>query len=365
MTDGQLVIVVLLVFLVYESLWWAPSRAWLFQRGITGSWRGRRPWSLFSRKGGGICEVRGQGAHVVAAAWPCVPHEHGLCFWEDERGLAIHLPWDKVKAHAEGAMLHLAQGHHVRCIHATSAAAWTKLVTSWTTQSQAEREASFREKAMAMLDVTALTEAAETLRQLSKRLRFQGGIILTWTFFVVPYAYWRYGDHVITLVAVGLLFFSMLTQAFMLYRMMRRHVALKKDAFTHIMGSAVLPGTSIRAGSWVCAQLSPEAHPLAALLAWHGMADSEFLTYAKRCLREARWPIGNFPSRPWNGPEVAALRTFLAANEETNPTRLDSPPPAQEGCTQWCPRCLAQYSDASKECGDCSGIVLQPLSREA
>lgn len=365
MTDGQLVIVVLLAFLVYESLWWVPSRAWLFQRGLTGAWSGRRPWSLFGRKGGGIAEVRGMGAHVVVATWPCVPHEHGLCFWEDERGPASHLPWDKVKAHAEGATLHLAPGHHVRCIHATSASAWAKLVTTWTTQSQAEREASFRERATAMLDATALAEVAESLHQLSRQLRFQGGIIFMWTFLVVPYTYWRYGDRPMTLVAVGLLFLSMLMQAFMLFRKVRRHEALRKDAFTHIMGSAMLPGTSIRAGSWVCAQLSPEAHPLAALLAWHGKDDSEFLTYAKRCLREARWPIGNFPARPWNGPEVEALRTFLAANEEIYPAHLDSPPPAQEGCTQWCPRCLAQYSDAAKECGDCSGIALQPLSRGA
>jgi hypothetical protein len=364
MTDGQLVIVVLLAFLVYESLWWVPSRGWLFQRGFTGAWSGRRPWSLFGRKGGGIAEIRGMGVHMVAAGWPCVPHEHGLCLWEDEGGTALHIPWDQVKARADGAVLYLAPGHRVRCIHATSASAWAKLVHAWTTQAHSEREASFLKQAGALLDGSALKEAAEANHKLTKHLSIQGGTILIWTFLVVPLTYWRYGDHLITLIVVALLFLHMFIQAFLLFRLVRRYQALRKDAFAHVLGTTMLPGTSIRAGSWVCSQLSPEAHPLAALLEWRGKADAELLHHAKRCWREARWPIGNFPVRPWNGPEVEALRAFLSAHEETKPAGLESPPAAQEGCTQWCPRCLTQYNDASKECSDCAGMTLLPLRRE-
>ena len=144
MTDGQLVIVVLFAFLAYESLRWVPARGWLFERGFSGTWRGRRPWNLFRTKGGGIADLRGLGAHVIAAAWPCVPHEQGLCVWEDESGGARHVPWDQVKAHAEGPVLHLADGHHVRCIHPTSATAWSTLEKKKKNQSQPEREQSFR-----------------------------------------------------------------------------------------------------------------------------------------------------------------------------------------------------------------------------
>lgn len=364
MTDGQLVIVVLLAFLVYESLWWVPSRGWLFQRAFAGEWHGRRPWSLFGRKGGGIAEIRGMGAHVVAAGWPCVPHEHGLCYWEEESGPAVHVPWSEVKALAAGAVLHLAPGHQVRCIHATSATAWAGLVQAWVSQTPSERETSFLERAGALLDSAALKEAAEANHQLTRHVRFQGGIILVWTFLAMPFTYWRHGDHLITLIVVALLLLHMLIQAFLLFRLVRRHQALRKDALAHVMGAALLPGTSIRAGSWVCSQLSPEAHPLAALLAWCGKADPEVLAHAQRCWREARWPIGNFPARPWNGPEVETLRTFLSAHEELNPTALESPPPAQEGCTQWCPRCLTQYNAASTECSDCAGMTLLPLRRE-
>ena len=364
MTDGQLVIAVLAAYLVYESLRWVPTRAWLFERSPGGKWRGRRPWSLFRRQGGGIAELRGLGAHVVAASWPCVPHEHGLCVWEDESGGARHVPWDQVKAHAEGAVLHLTADHRVRCIHATSAASWAKLVNAWVGQPQPKRKASFQKKAKLLLDVSALKEAAEASRNLTKRLSFQGRIIFAWTFLVVPFTYWRHGDHWLTLVVVGALFLHMFIQAFLLFRIVRRHDALRKDAFAHLMGVAMLPGTSIRAADWVCARLSPEAHPLTALRAWHGEEDSELKAYAARCWREARWPIGDFPTRPWDGPEVAALRAFLEAHEGTNPDMLESAPQAQEGCTRWCPRCLTQYSDAAGECSDCAGMKLLPLPRK-
>lgn len=364
MTDGQLVIVVLFAFLVYESLRWVPARAWLFERGLAGRWSGRRPWSLFRTKGGGIAEVRGLGAHVVAAAWPCVPHEQGLCVWEDEGGRARHVPWHLVKARAEGAMLLLTGDHRVRCIHAASAASWAKTVNAWAGQPQAERESSFAKKAKEMLDARALEETADALRKLTSHLGFQGGTILAWTFLAVPFTYWRHGDHWITLIVIGALFLHMFVQAFFVFRLMRRHHALRKDALAHVLGAAMLPGTSIRAGAWVCSQLSPEAHPLAALQAWPGKSDADFVKHAERCWREARWPVGDFPRLPWNGPEVAALRAFLMTQERTNPAILEAPPPAQEGCTRWCPRCLAQYSDAAAECGDCAGMALQPLPRE-
>lgn len=364
MTDGQLLLLVLVVLTLYDCLRWVPGRSWAWQSRGPARWVGSLPAKLLQRRGGAmvlLSPLPPPQAHVITAAWPCAPHEHGLCVWDDESGRSLHIPWEQVRPRAEKAVLHLTADCSVRCIHATSAREWTALITSWPALPQGAREASFAARASALLDAERLKDGAAALHRQTKMLRLIGGIIFWWTFFAVPLCYSRYGDLWPTFAVTGTLLVLMLTQAVLLFRQVRRHRALRADAIAHVLGSALLPPASMRAADWVCAELSPEAHPLAALKAWGDPTELE--RHAAVVWRRTRWPSGKVPSLPWEGPETMALRAFLK-DTDLDVSSFEAAPAPQEGCTRWCPRCLTQYSAPAESCSDC-GVKLEPLPIEA
>lgn len=358
MTDGQLLLIVLGAFTFYECLRWVPARAWIFQALGNGKWRGSRPWELFRTRGGALAQlmpVPPLEPHVITAAWACAPHEGGLCVWDDESGAAKHVPWDQVRPLAEGAVLHLTPEHRVRCVNATSAKAWAKLVTEWAKQTQVQRRQGFLKQAKNMLSEKPLMEAAESLERHTRWLRRIGGWLFFWCFLFLPVIYWRFADTWPSLAAIGVLFALAFVQAFLLMRHVRRDVRLREDAVQHILSAALFPPASMRAADWVCSCGSPETHPLAALKVW---GKEEMLhEVAARHWREARWPLGEFAERPWDGPEVEALRGFFESSG-IKLEALEATPMLPEGCTHWCPRCLTPYQEPTTECADCGGMKL-------
>jgi hypothetical protein len=360
MSDGQLLLIALAAFTLYECLRWVPARAWVFQASGGKEWRASHPWNVFRTRGGGmvlLMPVPPLEPHVLAAAWPCVPHEEGLCIWSDESGAARHIPWAQVSAHAEGAELHFTPEHRVLCSCATGAEAWAAHVNGWVRQSQPQRTESFLKLAAAMLAVKPLKRTAQVLEMRTRRLRRIGG----WTFFcsvlILPVIYWRFADGWPTYAAAALLLTLTLSQAAMLYRQVRRDPRLRKGAWQHLFGAALFPPASMRAADWVCATCTPEAHPLAALKAWSSAEDLH--RGAARFWREARWPLGDVPTLPWSGPEVDALARFFKAHG-IEPETLDAPPALPEGSTHWCPRCHTPYQEPAAECADCGGMKLLP-----
>jgi hypothetical protein len=358
MSDGKLLLIAVVVFTLYECLRWVPARAWIFQALGGKGWRDSQPWEIFRTRGGGLAllmPVPPFEAHVITAAWPCVPHEAGLCLWNDESGAMRHVPWDQVRALADGAVLHLTPEHRVRCIHAASAEAWEREVNAWVKQPQEQRRRSFLKRAAAMLKVKPLLREAQLLQKRTRWLRSIGGWIFLLCFLVTPATYWRFGDSWPALAAAGVLLGLMIIQAIFVARQVRRDARLKKGALQHVLSAALFPPASMRVADWVCASCSPESHPLAGLKAW-GKPES-LAKVAGRLWRHARWPIGDVSERPWNGPEVAVLATFLKEHGIA-PATLEASPELPEGSTRWCPRCHIPYRDTVTECEDCGGMKL-------
>jgi hypothetical protein len=362
MSDGQLLFIVLVAFTLYECLRWVPIRAWVFQALGGEQWRGAQPWETFRTRGGAVAmlmPVPPLEPHVVTAAWPCAPHEAGLCVWHDESGATQHVPWETVKPIAVGAVLHLTPEHRVRCIHAASAASWAAMVSEWMKQSQEQRAKSFMTRAAKMLDVQALTEAATALAKGTRWLRRIGGAIFFWCLLFLPAIYWRFSETWPSYAALGVLLVLMLVQAVLLARVARREPRLREGFVQHLLSVALFPPASMRAADWVCASRSPEAHPLAALKAWSKPEKLEAV--AAKLWREARWPMGNFSERPWHGPEVDALEAFYKAHG-LKPESYETSPVLPEGCTRWCPRCRTPYQDSAADCADCGGMELMSAS---
>ena len=359
MSDGQLLLIFLIAFTLYECVRWVPARAWIFQAVGGGKWKASRPWEVFRTRGGGmklLMPIPPVEPHVVTASWPCVPHEAGLCLWEDESGTARHVPWDQVRAIAEGAVLHLNPQYRVRCIHAQSANAWAAEVNTWVKQTQVQRRKAFLKRTADMFNSKSLTEEAASVQLKTRGLRRLGSFIFFWCFLFLPFIYWRWADAWPSLAAIGVLFVLTFIQGFLLFRHVRRDSRLKADAIQHVLSTTLFPPAAMRAADWVCSACSPEAHPLAALRTW---GKPEAVTELAATLwREARWPRGDhFAERPWHGPEVEALERFFKSAGIALET-LEAAPALPEGCTRWCPRCQTPYQDTVSECADCGGMKL-------
>ena len=370
MTDGQLLLLVFTLFYLYECLRWVPGRAqiWTQQGGKKGSerWAGSSPLKLLRTRGGAFAllpPVPPLGAHLVTSSWPCAPHEAGLCVWHDESGAATHIPWDQVQPSADESTLILSPHHRVRCVHGWQAAEWTRLVQSWKDLPQAERDAGFQAKAREFLDAKTLSESARAAVDETRSLRWRGGIIFVWTFGVLPYAYWRFSDSLPTLVAILSLYLLMAWQSLSLARIVRRDPRLRLGKWSHILGAAFFPPTAIRVADWVCSVKTPEVHPL---LAAFVLGDKDTAPpQATQVWRLARWPVGQFPHRPWDGPEVTALGTFLQGQGLSLESLAPAPATLTQGAEQFCPRCLATFSGKAETCGDCGEMPLVPIASPA
>ena len=362
MTDGQFLLLIFALLYLYECLRWVPGRAivWrLFGRATApGAWSRVAPLELFRTRGGAfvlLSPLPPVGAHLVTAAWPAVPHAQGLCLWDEVNGSASHIPWSEVNASAEEATLRVAPGRAVRCVHGWQAAEWARLIQSWKPLPQEERESQFLAKAATMLEEQLLRDAGVEVARATRSLRWNGTLLVLWALGILPYTYWRFGDTFPTLVAIGSLYFVMLCQAVTLWWISRRDPRLKYGRWSHILGAAFYPPSSIRAADWVCAMKSPEVHPLLAAFTLGQREAAEKL--ASHAWRHARWPVGSISERPWDGPEVQALRSFFAkVNLEVS--RLETPPALPEGASKHCPRCLATYGDKAETCNDCGGMPL-------
>jgi len=271
------------------------------------------------------------------------------------------VPWDRMRPHHEGSLLSIDPSHQVRCINGESASEWAALIKKWKKEPQAAREASFAKKADAMLDTQSLKAHVETLFDATKSLRWYGAMIAICLFILLPFVYWLRGDTLPSYLVLGLLLLMMFVQSIVLWRLSGRNPSLRKERVQHVLACTIFPPSSMRAADWVCATLAGEYHPLAAHQAWNSV--DQFQRQARVAYREALWPRrseGDSTGEPCNGPHVQALKRFLAQHQMDLET-LEQQPEAQQGCTQYCPRCLTQFMPAASRCADCSNLPLQPL----
>jgi hypothetical protein len=362
MTDGQALLAGFIGLYLYECLRWVPAHAviWTLSgaEDLMKGWRSRMPLRVFRTRGGALGILppwQPSPVHLIAATWPCVPHEQGLAVWEGETGPVVHVPWGEVQPVTEGKVVRFSPHVQVRCVHERLAEEWAGMAARWKGEPQEAREQAFLRKAATMLDASALRGATTGLLRVTRSLRQTGAVLFGWTVVLVPLIYWRFGDTLPSLLALGGLCLLMALQACFLFRLSTREPRLRAGRWGRVLAAAFYPPAAIRAADSVCSELSPEVHPLQAahLLGEEG----ETARLAALHWRLARWPRGNFPSRPWRGPEVVALEEFFHRIQLPQ-SALELGPAGADGSLTFCPRCHSSYSGTTLSCADCDGMPL-------
>ena len=143
------------------------------------------------------------------------------------------------------------------------------------------------------------------------------------------------------------------------------------DRFTQSLIIALAPATTMRAQDIASRPLLENFHPLA--VAKHFLPTALFRRFARRVLLDMRHPAR--PICPNPQPEAIATEAFfrqvqietveawLAENKIAPVELCKPPPPADESCHAYCPRCEAQFTTPTGTCADCGGVPLAAFAK--
>jgi len=138
------------------------------------------------------------------------------------------------------------------------------------------------------------------------------------------------------------------------------------DRFTQTLMIALAPATTIRAHDIASRALLETFHPLA--VANNLFQPEQFRRFARRLLLDLRNPA--LPTSPNSAPAAGATELFfrhayletveswLTENKIVPDELCQPPPPADASCQAYCPRCEAQFTTRTGQCGDCGGLPL-------
>jgi hypothetical protein len=125
------------------------------------------------------------------------------------------------------------------------------------------------------------------------------------------------------------------------------------DRWQHSILIALVPTHTARARDTLGRKLLTDFHPLA--IAKMALPTASFRALGEQLLRAAKFPLPHGPQ----AETLIELENFLIQQG----VRLTAPQ-ATADATQYCPRCLAQFSAAAKSCEDCQGLPLTAFSAD-
>jgi hypothetical protein len=229
------------------------------------------------------------------------------------------------------------------------------------------RENMIREMFEESLDVKTIERRWLDFQTQTRVLRILTNAVLGYLFVFAPLLMWQSGLSKIWIhLLAGLFTLTFLTA--MLFRRVHKafYAAAEDERFTHFLTILLSPATTIRARDVLSRPLMQAFHPVAVGRVL--CSEAVFRDMARRTWLDVQHPA--LPICPSDDPAVQdlertsralwqkSLEQFLRKNG-LDLNKLTAPPLATDvTCRSFCPRCLAQFTPESGQCGDCGGIPL-------
>lgn len=384
MNDVQLLFVVLAALYVWECACWLRRGSVAFVTWLGRDWRAVHPGALAGNPNGGFilaAPLPPLGTLLIANQLPLSLSPAGVlafvatnvnpgwrpaqsgCFVRWENLGAVRVRGKKLFVNGELFLVAATSGfaRHLK-------AELQRLIKL----KPAQRETVIPEILRGTLDARAIESRQREYQNRSPAVRRLGNALFLYLVAVVPGLIWYFGFGLTWLALLtGLLALTMATATFF-YRAHRAlYPAAADERFTHTLTIALAPSSALRAHDALSRPLLETFHPLA--VAKQLLPAEEFRPFARRVLLDLR-----HPARPWGiseQPEVAATEAYsrlalLTATEQflkqqgLAPDELGrAPAPADDSCRSFCPRCDAQFTTSTGECGDCGGLAVVELQR--
>ncbi len=386
MSDVQLLFVVLAALYVWECACWLRRGSVACVTWLGRDWRAVHPGALAGNPNGGFilaAPLPPLGTLLIANQLPLSLSPDGVlafvatnvnpgwrptqsgCFVRWENLNAVRLRGKKLLVNGE-LFLVAATPSFVRHLSAE--------LQRLAKLSPAPRETAIAGVLRGMFDGRAIESRLREHQTRSPAVRRLGNALFLYLLVIVPGVIWYFGFGLAWLgLLLGLLALTIVTATFFCRAHRALYPAAGDERFTHTLTIALAPSSALRAHDALSRPLLENFHPLA--VAKHLLPDKEFRTFARRVLLDLRHPAR--PLVPNEQPEVAATEAYsrhalLAATEEFlkqhgfAPDELGhAPAPADDSCRSFCPRCDAQFTTATGECGDCGGLAVVALRRSA
>ena len=386
MSDVQWLFAVVAALYVWECACWLRRGGVAFFTWLGRRWQALQPGSLVANQAGGFvlaAPLPPLGSVFVANQFPLSLSPDGVLGfvatnvnpgWRPAQTGRFVRFQNVREVSAAGRKVRINGEILVTCPTATLARQIVATLKRISSLKPEQRAGAIAEFFQASLDPAAVERRVQVFTESSKLVRALANGVVAYVFLVVPVAVWKIGFKLSWLwLLIGLLALTCATAISFLRAHRRLYPDAEDERFTHTLTILLAPTSAMRAVDALARPLLENFHPLAPAKAL--LPSEEFRQFAQRLWLDLQNPA--MPQTPNDDAAVRAVEQHsrqvwqeaVAGMLKRSGLKLDAlaqpPPPNDETCRAYCPRCQAQFMNVEGNCTDCGGLALRSFPRPA
>lgn len=372
MTDGQTLLLILIVVYLSDCLIWVKRESVAFVSTWGGRWRLTVPASWLGNSNGAIMLLNPAppaGRIFLSHLLPISISPHGICAYNlqtlpsEARSPAQtgqFLPFNKVTTAAtDGVYLLVNNEKFAKCATPGQAKTLAQLVRELVKASTSRRERMVRawmQKQFAMDEAVARLDQGKAIIEPVQELSF---ILFMFLFVFTPVLMTTFGlMPLIIPVAAVMIILAVLT-GIMFYRAHKQlFPAEGPERFENLVKMILCPPVSIRAADHLTRNLLADFSPVVLASVLTGSGEQQFV---RAFVLDMQHPLTHEIS-----DETAEQTMRWAVDEQLNicmgrflkSDDLQAPSVREKHSISYCPRCRCQYVVSETDCPDCPGVAL-------
>ena len=377
MSEGQTLLLILILLYLTECLIWVKRESVAFVSRMGGRWRLTVPPSWLGNANGGILFLNPlppAGRVFLSHLSPISISPSGICAYNLQTlpsearspGQTGHfLPFNKItRSTTDGVYLLVNDERFAKCATARQATTLAKLIGEMAKASAAKRERLARNWISKQF---AVDDAAVRLREgnaIIKPMRALSLILFLFLFVATPVLVRSFGlIRLITPVAAVMVMLAVLS-GILFYRAHKQlFPAESSERFENLVKMILCPPVSIRAPDIITRNLLAEYSPIVVASLLTGSNEQQFV---RAFILDLQHPLKHEVSDEtaektiaWTAAEQLNIcLDQVKAGDYLKPEDLLAPAQREGNSISYCPRCRCQFVVSAVECPDCPGVAL-------
>jgi hypothetical protein len=377
MTEGQTLLLILILLYVSDCLIWVKRESVAFVSGWGGRWRLQVPPSWLGNANGGILFLNPAppaGRIFLSHLLPISISPSGICAYNlqtlpsEARSPAQtgqFLSFNQIKTAAtEGVYLLVNNERFAKCATPKQAKTLAQLIRELVKTATAKRERVVRgwwQRQFALKDAEARLQEGQALIEPVQEL---STILFVFLYFFTPALVSGFGlMPLIVPVAAVMVILAVLT-GIMFYRAHKRLFPTEgSERFENVVKMILCPPVSIRAADILTRNLLAEYSPIVLASVLAGSGEQQFVrafvldlqhplkheVADETAEKTMRWAVDE---------QLGVCMDQIKQGRYLKAEELQSPAMREKDSISYCPRCRCQYVVSDTECPDCPGVEL-------
>lgn len=373
MSDEQTLLAVIAAIYLADCVFWIPRNGLGFTRWVGAVWNLRQPSTILGNDRGALAfanPLPPLGIATRGAGWTISIMEQGIgsCaggnFYAGVRGPqeAFFYKWAQIEKIERDEKKIFVNGQPFATAISEYSARWMAQELVRLLELSGKKRANEIEKAIerACDDGEVSRRVANFLRE-SKWLRYVANGLFIFLFGACPFLVWKLTlAGAIWLIVIGIYAHMIVIAALFLKAHRKIYAADSGQIFKPFLTMLLAAPSAIRAQDILGRSLAESFHPLAVAKALCSVEDFE--RFAGTVFRDLNFPRGAASgAKSQEGMFQRQLLKGLETKLGLRAEKFLQPPQKSESVhTQYCQRCLQQFTEAATNCPDCGG---RPLAK--